>query len=607
MLRMRTGRRMNARRMIHIALVVLISLTIYLPSLHPHGAVARAQATEDSLEAEAASGQLLTIRGKLLSLPLLGLGAWSIRTPDGRTHSVVVLNLNVLKHGILLPGTWVHAQARLQLGGLVVATQIRIDDYEPGEVVARLAPGVAPETIAHRYNLSIESTLLTSGNIHLFRTPSANDDVEQLSARMAQDPEVVWAELNLIGQLSEGNPYKTWGWSAPDSSNYVNQVAFEQVNLAPALAHYDGEGIIVAILDTGIDLNHPSLAGRWIEGWDMVADDPEPQDEGPGNGWGHGTHIAGIIVPIAPQSKLLPVRVLNGDGRGNVYTLAYAIEWAVERGAHVLNLSLGTNGNSSVLREVVEQARSQGVIVVAAAGNANASTIQYPVGYEGVLGVTALTGDNRKADFANYGSWVDLAAPGVGITSTIVGPNGSGFAVWSGTSMATAFVTGAAALARQHLPDGAEAEVAALLTGHARDVDAPNPGYEGALGRLLNIGDAVAVETAAPSSPNNPSPTPGGADAGSDGAAAETAPPEAEETTPAEAGPHEPDTPAEEESPDRSPDAVEADTPVEESESNTPAETDPGAPPEEPASAPPAEQAESSAQSILIYLPVVRR
>ncbi|MCL4860784.1 MAG: S8 family serine peptidase [Caldilineaceae bacterium] len=587
---------------------MLISLSTSLLPLHPSGVIATAQAQEPEVGLEAASGQFLTIRGKLLSLPLLGLGAWSIRTPDGRTHSVIVLNLNVLKHGILLPGTWVHAQARLQLGGLVVATQIRIDDYEPGEVVARLAPGVAPETIAHRYNLSIESTLLTSGNIHLFRTPSANDDVERLSARMAQDPDVVWAELNLIGQLSEGNPYKTWGWSAPDSSNYVNQAAFEQVNLAPALAHYDGEGIIVAILDTGIDLNHPSLAGRWIDGWDMVADDPEPQDEGPGNGWGHGTHIAGIILPIAPQSKLLPVRVLNSDGRGNVYTLAYAIEWAVERGAHVLNLSLGTNGNSSVLREVVEQARSQGVIVVAAAGNANASTLQYPVGYEGVLGVTALTGDNRKADFANYGAWVDLAAPGVGITSTIVGPNGSGFAVWSGTSMATAFVTGAAALARQHLPDGAETEIAQLLTGHARDVDAPNPGYEGALGRLLNIGDAVAVEAADSPAPN-PSPTPGGEDAGSDGAAAETAPPDTpdEETTPAEADPHEPETPAEGESPDTSPDAVEADTPVEESESNTPAETDLDAPTEEPASAPPADEAESSAETILIYLPVVRR
>jgi subtilisin family serine protease len=158
--------------------------------------------------------------------------------------------------------------------------------------------------------------------------------------------------------------------------------------------------------------------------------------------------------------------------------------------------------------------------MVAAAGNVNTSTIGYPAGYEGVIGVTSVASDNRKSDFANYGSWVDLAAPGEGITSTIVGPQGSGYGVWRGTSMATAFVSGAAALARQkfHKDISSTLEISQLLTVNARNIDDPinHPEYVGQLGGLLDIGAALvdqsptatATPTSTPIASETPMPTP---------------------------------------------------------------------------------------------------
>jgi len=236
-----------------------------------------------------------------------------------------------------------------------------------------------------------------------------------------------------------------------------------------------------------------------LPGYDMVDDDADPEDEGDGMGWGHGTHIAGIVAHMSPQSKLLPVRVLNSNGRGNTFALAYAIQWAVEHGANVINLSLGADANSRVLHEVIDDAIKQGVIVVAAAGNNDTSTPQFPASWPGVIGVTAVDAENAKAEFAAYGAdWVDLAAPGVGITSTIVGPLGSGYASWSGTSMSTGFVSGAAALARQRWPAAPVTEIQQLLTAHTRNVDAINPTYIGQLGGLLDVAAALAVAQPVP-------------------------------------------------------------------------------------------------------------
>jgi thermitase len=450
------------------------------------------EASAQGEESNSATRQV--IRGMVVTAPPNGIGRWVIQTSDQHRHEVHVDSHRTLPDGILSTASWVYADVQRQGNRQLFANQIRLDAYEPGQIVARLATASISSTIASRYDLTISSTLLTSGHIYRFTTRDLQADVVNLVEQMNADADIIWAELNYINSTSQGAPYRTWAWAGPEPAGYLNQEAYAQVNLPPNLEQYRGNGVTVALLDTGIDLAHPALAGHWVAGYDFVNDDADPQDEGPGLGWGHGTHIGGIITHIAPESKIIPLRVLDSNARGDIFTLAYAVEWAVANGADVINLSLGAESDSTLLRETLAETHASGVIIVAAAGNANTNEQQHPATYPGVIGVTALDGENRKAEFANYGSWVTLAAPGVGLTSTIVGPQGSGYAVWSGTSVATAFVSGAVALTRQKLPAATPDEIVQLLTGHAHNIDSANPDHAGELGSLLDIGAAVTAD-----------------------------------------------------------------------------------------------------------------
>lgn len=447
------------------------------------------------------------VEGILIAAPTIGTGNWIIQTGLTHTVSINIDSQTRLDGPPPTPGDWVEIRGQWQADETFTATRLRHDTHEVNEVVVRLAGGVISSTVATRYDLEATQTFLTSGNIHLFTTD--DDEEESIMSQLAVDPDVIWAELNFTGGIPERHGYKTWRWGGEDPEGYVNQNAFHQVNLEPALTAVQGEGIVIAILDTGVSLEHSAFAGRLLEGYDMVDDDTNPNDDGDGLGWGHGTHIAGIVAQMSPQSKLLPVRVLDTNGRGNTFTLAYAIEWAVAHGADVVNLSLGAETDSQVLRDAINNATAAGVIVVAAAGNIHTDTVQFPAGYPGVLSVTAVDGENVKADFAAFGrGWVDLAAPGVGITSTIVGPYGVGYASWSGTSMATGFVSGAAALLRQQRPTASVDLIAQQLMEHARNVDAQNPAYSGKLGGLLNVAAALEMEPTQATVTPTPTPTP---------------------------------------------------------------------------------------------------
>lgn len=477
-----------------LLLLVVLFLLLYTQNpIYAGQVTSHRLAGADALSHERGGDDKEEIEGLLIAAPPSGtVGVWVIQTDYQVTHTLISDLDTRFDKGVPVVGSWVEAEYAAQGDGVWLLLRLRPDEYEDGEVVARLASGVIPNTIANRYQLITQQALLSSADIYRFLMADDDEEVDTVIAALQQDPDVVWAELNYVGGAPVGNPYKIWHWGGADDTGYINQAAFEQINLAAALAHTSGAGVQVAILDTGIDLNHPAFVGRLLAGWDMVADDSLPQDEGNGLGWGHGTHVAGIIARVAPESKLIPVRVLDANGLGNTFTLAYAIEWATEQGADVINLSLGAEADSQVLRTAVQYALDRGVTIVAAGGNRGTNQPQFPVAYPGVIGVTAVDEANRKADFANYGAaWVDLAAPGVGITSTFVGPDGSGYASWSGTSMATAFVSGAAALARPLLSAPSVTATQQLFRIHGAHLDALNPPYAGQLGRLLDAGAAV--------------------------------------------------------------------------------------------------------------------
>ncbi len=194
---------------------------------------------------------------------------------------------------------------------------------------------------------------------------------------------------------------------------------------------------------------------------------------------GHGTHVAGIIHLVAPDARIMPLRVLDSDGRGNMFTLAKALLYASSNGADVVNLSLGTPSRSDLLRDAVRELTRNGVAVVAAAGNGNTNAKQYPAADNCALAVTSVGSANTKSTFANFGGWITVAAPGEGIYSTLPP---SGYAWWSGTSMATPFVAGQAALISSLSPSLTVRDVATLISGTAQSLDVMNPAFAGQLG-----------------------------------------------------------------------------------------------------------------------------
>ena len=247
-----------------------------------------------------------------------------------------------------------------------------------------------------------------------------------------------------------------------------------------------GRGVRIAVLDTGIG-THPALAGTAISSLNLQAS-IRSDDE-----W-HGTAVAAILAGsdprhpgVAPGSDLLGIRVLGTDG-GNAFTVAEGIYRAVDGGARIINLCLGTRGDNAILAEAVGYAQSQGVLLIAAAGNDGTQGVQYPARYPGVLAVGAVDARGEHSPFSNWGA-VDLVAPGEGVATAY---SGDQLALISGTSMATPFVAGMAAALMARDPDLTADQIRELLGSVARDGGPPGDDpYYGA--GLLDAARSIAA------------------------------------------------------------------------------------------------------------------
>ena len=204
---------------------------------------------------------------------------------------------------------------------------------------------------------------------------------------------------------------------------------------------------LVAVLDTGIDRNHEDLSGKVVAETNLT-DSPTPDDI-----YGHGTHVAGIIAAnsnngvgiagVAPGSRLLNVKVADDKGRCSASVVAQGVIWAANNGASVINISLELREPSPELEKAVNYAWSKGAVIIAAAGNDASRLPVYPAYYKNSIAVAATKQDNDLAPLSNYGDWVDVAAPGFNIYSTLPG-NSYGYE--TGTSFAAGYVSGLAAL-----------------------------------------------------------------------------------------------------------------------------------------------------------------
>jgi thermitase len=236
--------------------------------------------------------------------------------------------------------------------------------------------------------------------------------------------------------------------SSPDDPGFGDQWGMVKIRASEAWDVTTGSpSINIAILDTGVDLDHPDLANKLISNTNFStsgsADDV----------YGHGTHVAGIaaamtdngigVAGLGYSSTIMNVKVLSDAGAGSYSWIASGIIWAADNGAEVINLSLGGSSASSSLEDAVNYAWSKGVVVVAAAGNSGNTTPFYPACYANCIAVAATDVNDVRASWSNYGDWVDVAAPGLSIYSTL---KDYGYGYKSGTSMASPHVAGLAAL-----------------------------------------------------------------------------------------------------------------------------------------------------------------
>jgi len=179
----------------------------------------------------------------------------------------------------------------------------------------------------------------------------------------------------------------------------------------------------VAVIDSGIDFNHSDLVDRTIDGIDYVYNDNNPQDD-----YGHGTQISGVIAAVSDNGigisgilsnvRIMPVKVLNNNGKGTYLNVAKGLIWAADHGAKVINLSLTGSEKSSALKKAVKYTAQKGIIIVSAAGNNGYSLPVYPASYKEVIAVGAIDESDQKAEFSNYGDYLDVVAPGVDVIST---------------------------------------------------------------------------------------------------------------------------------------------------------------------------------------------
>jgi subtilisin family serine protease len=288
--------------------------------------------------------------------------------------------------------------------------------------------------------------------------------------------------------------WRIYAWTDGSPVPGAGQYAATAVNLAGAHQLSTGSGVIVAVLDTGVQLDpepHP-LFGSWlVPGIDLVDADALPaetrngiDDDGDGlidEGIGHGTHVAGIVHQVAPTAKIMPVRILDDDGSGTTWNAAEGMFWAADHGARVINMSLGTHGSPGVLRDAVRTVSAAGVLVVAAAGNDGKDRTMYPAASPEAVAVGSVGAGDVVSTFSNFGRWVDVVAPGENIHSSYAFPAGS-YAINSGTSMATPWVAGEAALLFATDPSLSPAAVSAAISRGAHSLDAANPSRAGLVG-----------------------------------------------------------------------------------------------------------------------------
>ncbi len=401
-------------------------------------------------------------------------------------------------------------------GPELVQAQTVPAEYVPGRVIVKFRSGISPDKIS-QFRSEFDAAIVAEvPQLRMAVLQLNQADVSRAIRRLRARSDIEYAEPDYIG-------YPTWD---PNDPAYVSgqQWALAKIQASQAWDLSRGQGVIIAVLDTGVDVNHPELQGRLLPGYSFTTDNTDVSDR-----CGHGTHVTGIIAAntnngvgiagVAPEAMILPVKVMdryqpNYGCYGSYSDFARGIVYAVDRGAKVINMSFGGTAFSYSLQDAVTYAAQRGVLLVAAAGNANSSTPFYPAYFSEVMAVAGTDGSDNRYSRSNYGDWIDISAPATGIYSLYYDGSNSTYVYMSGTSMAAPHVAAVAGLLLAQDPNRTGSTLRTILQESADDLG--DPGWDPYFGYgRLNAYRALAgnsqivfnAPTATPT-PVPPTPTP---------------------------------------------------------------------------------------------------
>ncbi|MFH1649875.1 MAG: S8 family serine peptidase [Candidatus Woesearchaeota archaeon] len=459
----------------------------------------------------------------------------------------------------------------LLLSTIVMARTDNTPDYTPGVLIVKTADKSLPEGIP---GLEIAQAKMGQGTIHILEVK--DKDIPGLAKAISKRPGVIYAEPDYLletASVSITDPLFSEQWALQNTGQSGGTVDADID--APEAWAFSRKGAIIAIIDTGVQLDHPDLQGQiWVNpgedinhngradwypaseggdldgidndnncldypsnfgyingcvddlvGYDFVYStgtcyDPDcsATDNDPSDGAGHGTAMVGIaaaaqndigIVGACPNCKIMPLRVCYKNsatginGACSSLAVAWALRYAVEKNADVVSMSIGFTSQSSTLHDAITYAHDNGLILVAAAGNAASTTPQYPAAWSEVIAVANTDRNDKKWYSSNYGTWIDISAPGGQIMTTMLG---STYNTVSGTSASAPFVSAAAAMLKAANRGLTNEQVRTILKSGSDNIDALNPTYAGLLGAgRLNMKNSICkVVPCSPVLPGKP-------------------------------------------------------------------------------------------------------